>query len=351
MGARVGSLSAWCALALMAVAARSAEIPQVPLMPGTTLVFAVVGPRGDHEPSFAISSMAADHYEGLFTTETDDPRTGRRRTMEVRRRVRMQDHRQAHVIRSQYREGDPLTFSGTVPFLSRAIIEELRRGSTTITDRNVDLTFGVPIPRNRRGTLTRVGFEKMQVLVNGRPTDLRVIHARGELRDEVTGEREDIDIVALDDLDNPLYLRWREPNGGSQIVRINYPEPSVSQARLEAALAEREPLDIYSVYFDFASATLRPQSKPALDDIAAVLGKHPDWKLAIQGHTDNIGGDASNLKLSEQRAAAVREALIRQYGIKPDRLSSGGSGARSPIARNDTPEGRARNRRVVLTRN
>jgi outer membrane protein OmpA-like peptidoglycan-associated protein len=329
---------------------RAEEAGQVPLKPGTAVIFAVVDPSGDHEPSFTIRSVAPDHYEGLFSSEIDDPRTGRRRTLEIPRRVRMQDHREAHIIRSEYWEGDPLTFSGTTPFLSRAVIEELRRGSSTITDQDVSSMFGLPVPRNRRGTLTRVGFEQLAVLVNGQLTDLRVIRARGELRDAITNEREKVEMIALDDLANPLYLAWRESNRSSRIVRIEYPDPAAARARLEAALADRKPLDVYSVYFSFASATLRPQSKPTLDDIGAVLEKHPEWKLNIQGHTDSVGGDTSNLKLSQERASAVRDALIRQYGIAPERLNSGGSGARSPIAKNDTPEGRARNRRVVLTR-
>lgn len=328
----------------------AAESGQVPLQPGTTVIFAVVDSTGDFEPSFTISKVEPDYYEGLFRSEVNDPRGGRR-NIEIARRVRMQDHRGAHIVRSEYWEGDPLTFSGTTPFLSRAIIEELRKGSTTLTDQNVGSLFGMPMPRNRRGTLNRVGFEKLPVLVNGRLTPLRVIRARGELRDASTGERENVEMIALDDLDNPLYLAWRESDRSSRIVRIDYPEPDVARARLEAALLERKPLDVYSVYFAFASATIRPQSKPALDDIAAVLQKHPDWKLRIDGHTDNIGGDASNLKLSEQRANAVRDALIRQYGIAPGRLTSGGRGKAGAIDTNDTPEGRARNRRVVLTRN
>jgi outer membrane protein OmpA-like peptidoglycan-associated protein len=339
-------------LFLLALSAdvRADEIGQIPLQPGMTVVFAVADPAGDHEPSFEISAVAPDHYEGLFSSEVDDARTGRRRTIEIPRRVRMQDHREARIIRSEFWEGDPLTYSGTTPFLSRAIIEELRRGSSTITDQNVGSMFGLPVPRNRRGTLTRVAFEKFPVIVNGQLTDLRVIRARGELRDQTTDQRETVEVIALDDLANPLYLAWREAARSSRIVRIDYPSSGAARARLEAALADRKPLDVYSVYFSFASATLRPQSIPTLEDIAAVLRKHPEWKLSIQGHTDNVGSDAANLELSEQRAGAVRDALIRQYGIAPDRLASGGSGASSPIAKNDSPEGRARNRRVVLTR-
>ena len=336
-------------LVTAAMAARAADPPQVPLAPGVIVTFAVVQPQGDFEPSLTIRSVGPDYYDAVFNSEVNDARTGKRRSIQVQRRVRMQDHRDGHAIRSEYWEGDPLTFSGSTPFLSRAMIEDLRRGSTTITDKYSASMLGIPVPRERRGTLTRVGYEKLPVLVNGRLVDLRVIRARGELRDTSTNEKASVDMLALDDLEYPLYLKWREAKADSRIVRIDYPEPSAALARLEGALAERKPL-VINVYFDFAVATMRPQSKPALDDIATVLQKHPDWKLRIDGHTDNVGGDASNLKLSQQRATAVRDALIRQHGISPDRLTAEGHGANGAIAPNDTPEGRARNRRVVLSR-
>ena len=345
---RVAALLAAGALALRAVSSPAAEIPQIPLVPGVTVTFAVVKPAGDLEPTVVVRAITPDYYDALFSSEVEEG--GARRMIEVPRRVRMQDQRAAHAIRSEYLEGDPHTFSGTVPFLSRSMIEDLRRGSTTITDQYSRSLFGMPMEGERRGTLTRVGFEKLPVLVNGRMTELRVIRARGELRDAMTNERETVDMVALDDLEYPLYLRWRESKSDSRVVRIEYPDPTAARARVEAALEARKPLDVYNVYFAFASATLRAQSKPALDDVAAVLKKHPDWKLRIEGHTDNVGGNASNLALSERRANAVRDALIRQYGIPPERLSAGGSGAGGAIATNDTPEGRARNRRVVLTR-
>jgi OOP family OmpA-OmpF porin len=85
-------------------------------------------------------------------------------------------------------------------------------------------------------------------------------------------------------------------------------------------------------------------------DISQVLAEHPDWKLSVEGHTDNIGGDAFNLDLSNRRAAAVKQALVARYHIAPDRLSPAGFGATRPMESNDTMEGRARNRRVELVR-
>ena len=115
-------------------------------------------------------------------------------------------------------------------------------------------------------------------------------------------------------------------------------------------MGEHGKVDVYSIYFSFNSDVIREESQPTLKDIAAVLRRHPDWKLRVDGHTDNIGTAAYNLGLSKQRAAAVRDALVKQYGIDAARLTTGGAGASQPIDTNDTLEGRARNRRVELVK-
>ena len=94
----------------------------------------------------------------------------------------------------------------------------------------------------------------------------------------------------------------------------------------------------------------KPPSKPALDDIAALLRKQGSWQLRIEGHTDNVGGDRYNDDLSARRAAAAKAALETGYGIDPSRLTSRGFGARQPLETNSTIAGRARNRRVELAR-
>jgi outer membrane protein OmpA-like peptidoglycan-associated protein len=81
-----------------------------------------------------------------------------------------------------------------------------------------------------------------------------------------------------------------------------------------------------------------------------MLKRHPDWSLAIEGHTDSIGGAASNKALSERRAGAVRAALISAFGIDASRLRASGFGATRPKESNATLDGRARNRRVEVVR-
>jgi outer membrane protein OmpA-like peptidoglycan-associated protein len=87
-----------------------------------------------------------------------------------------------------------------------------------------------------------------------------------------------------------------------------------------------------------------------LQEIAQVLQRNPAWKLRVEGHTDNIGGDAYNMDLSQRRAAAVKQALVARYRIAPERLDPAGFGATRPKESNDTLQGRARNRRVELAR-
>ena len=81
-----------------------------------------------------------------------------------------------------------------------------------------------------------------------------------------------------------------------------------------------------------------------------VAQEHPELKLTIVGHTDNVGGAAFNQSLSEKRAQAVREFLVSTYAVEPSRLAAKGMGATKPVASNDTPEGRQNNRRVELVK-
>lgn len=99
--------------------------------------------------------------------------------------------------------------------------------------------------------------------------------------------------------------------------------------------------------FDSGKSTLYPGAEDKLREVAAVLNRYPRTSIEIVGHTDTRGGEVSNQSLSERRAAAVREVLVRD-GVDPQRMSARGVGETRPIATNDTPEGRAKNRRVEL---
>jgi outer membrane protein OmpA-like peptidoglycan-associated protein len=85
-----------------------------------------------------------------------------------------------------------------------------------------------------------------------------------------------------------------------------------------------------------------------LDKVGADIKKYPSLKIELQGHTDSNGADAYNLKLSQQRADAVRDYLVQNAGVPPGQLIARGYGETMPVESNTTPDGRANNRRVVM---
>lgn len=111
------------------------------------------------------------------------------------------------------------------------------------------------------------------------------------------------------------------------------------QGILDNTLANR------TIEFDSGKATLTPSGRAILDEMSAAMLKLKDRKVDIIGHTDNQGLRASNQGLSQARAQAVKDYL-GSHGIKSDLLSASGQGSDRPIASNDTPDGRARNRRI-----
>ena len=101
------------------------------------------------------------------------------------------------------------------------------------------------------------------------------------------------------------------------------------------------------VTFDFGKSNLKPQFYPALNNVASTLAQYNQTIVEVAGHTDSIGGDAVNQRLSEQRASAVGNYLIGQ-GLVRERFEIVGMGKNYPIASNDTDSGRAQNRRVEI---
>ena len=104
------------------------------------------------------------------------------------------------------------------------------------------------------------------------------------------------------------------------------------------------------ILFATGKAELQPESRPVLKEIASTLKAHGDLKILIEGHTDNVGAAASNLALSDARAAAVKAALESDFGIDAGRLTTKGFGDTKPAVPNTTPAGRAQNRRVEVVK-
>ena len=104
------------------------------------------------------------------------------------------------------------------------------------------------------------------------------------------------------------------------------------------------------ILFATGKAELQPESRPVLKEIASTMKKYGDLKILIEGHTDNVGAAASNLSLSDARAAAVKAALVSEFGLDEARITTKGFGDTKPSAPNATAIGRAQNRRVEIVK-
>ena len=134
-----------------------------------------------------------------------------------------------------------------------------------------------------------------------------------------------------DDIDQCLNIPGSPLNNGCPII-----DDKVKQLFQKA---------LQGIRFETGKAVIKPVSYPILDAIVKVMSDHPDYKLNISGHTDNVGDDAMNMTLSKDRAASVSNYLITK-GVSPMRVSSAGYGESKPVDTNDSENGRTRNRRV-----
>jgi outer membrane protein OmpA-like peptidoglycan-associated protein len=123
---------------------------------------------------------------------------------------------------------------------------------------------------------------------------------------------------------------------------------TVTASEMSQAMANTGRVALYGIYFDTNKADVKPESKPALDEVAKLLKAEPGLRLHVVGHTDNQGGLEFNLGLSKRRADSVVAILVQNYGIAAGRLTANGVAYLAPVATNATEAGRAKNRRVEL---
>ena len=342
------------------------EAPMIPLVPGLTIVLAVHNAtpagtstagrniaQGDYEMGITVTGLSRNGIDETTSIEgVDENRKQLRLT--IRRHVLAADLANSRLQILGFHTEDPSEIPGTTSLgPSLTIVRDLR--TTGYSNYSV---IGFRGQATSAGTLKRVEAASVPfpVLLNGRRTTLPAIRVAGLLKygDKVRPWEQYI----FDDPKHPLTLRLAfgavgegvvfKPEFTREVVRIDF--PTQNDLTIEEALSKSCRVEMPGIYFDFDRATLDPQSSRALTAIAELLRRQPQWRLGIEGHTDNSGGDSYNQDLSTRRAAAVKEALVGDFAIVPGRLTSAGFGARRPVETNTTIAGRAHNRRVELVR-
>lgn len=135
------------------------------------------------------------------------------------------------------------------------------------------------------------------------------------------------------------------------VVEAKEMEQQISLEGIEKAMNENGKVSLYGILFDTGSDLIKESSYTEIDLIAQYLKDHPEKKVYVVGHTDNVGTYKVNMELSQKRAEAVMSALSSKYGISSNRMTSAGAGPVAPENKNTTEEGRKKNRRVEVVLN
>jgi OOP family OmpA-OmpF porin len=156
--------------------------------------------------------------------------------------------------------------------------------------------------------------------------------------------------LSTDFIFNQLFFRvtpFNDPQFGFYVSNIKV---ATGLADTRHKLIEEGKFSTTGILFDVNSANIKPESNGVLKEIADALTKYPDFKVKIIGHTDSDGSDPANLTLSQKRAAAVKEALVKDFSISESRIVTEGKGETKPVADNKTKEGKMQNRRVEFVK-
>ncbi|MDM7994911.1 MAG: OmpA family protein [Acidobacteriota bacterium] len=170
----------------------------------------------------------------------------------------------------------------------------------------------------------------------------------GRLRVYLNGQKQldfnQVEMPAIDSVEMEIGITGKT-SLGFRTMRFAESTPDFSQILMSSGRYIAR-----GILFDTDRDVLKPESAPVIRLIAQALEKNPSLKLLIEGHTDSVGDATHNLDLSKRRAEAVKAVLVAQFNVDASRLSTNGLGSTKPVDTNDTPQGRAQNRRVELVK-
>ena len=228
-----------------------------------------------------------------------------------------------------------------LPLTERVDLTGAKKGDTIVRDFTLKLPpttlSGQILDENDRGVAGSVRIEDATTLevVMTVETDLQ-----GRYSTEIVeGRIYRLTPVVPEHLPTPVELDTRATRKGSKLVQ------DLRVMSIDHAIATGATFRLNNIFFDFDKAVLKDESIPELQKLIGLLGEFPSIRVEIGAHTDAEGSDSYNVSLSQRRAKSVVDYLVAN-GIAPQRLVSKGYGETSPIASNETEEGRAMNRRV-----
>lgn len=212
----------------------------------------------------------------------------------------------------------------------------------TGTDTGLDIVVSLRAPYEELGRKRiKMGFDK--------PVKLALWVQNGRMRSFVDGQKQldfnQVEMPPIDAVEMANDFLGANPALGYRTVRFAESTPDFSQVLMSSGRYVAR-----GILFDTDGDIIKPESAPVIRLIAQALEKNPNLKLLIEGHTDSVGDAAHNLDLSKRRAEAVKAVLVGQFNVDTSRLSTAGLGSTKPVDSNDTPQGRAQNRRVELVK-
>ena len=217
--------------------------------------------------------------------------------------------------------------------ISNATFADLKAGKET--------PLIVDGPENPQ-SIKPIGAEDFSILLDERQTTVHTIKAQGAAGGT---------FWIIDSPNLPMVVKGEYPrNQNGQVAKwivTGVNDEQSEGSHVVSDLSHSGEAVTHSILFAFNSAELDEEAKPVLSSVAQYLIANPRISVEIQGHTDNFGGPSFNLTLSQERADSVKSYLTH-FGVNPGRLTAKGYGLTKPVADNDTPEGRANNRRVVF---